>query len=222
MQEITVLIKTQGSDTKLIGQMQPYYEAQSRQREDYANKLFIPYVLQIGDGENGGVMMNEFPQAFKIAFNEISTRGVVALNGTEYLEYVKSLGIKKEDFIPVQPVQQHIIWNKIDEYSSGAANRAIDKIKENDSNFNLDKGSWTNDRDWVKGYESVLNPSNQLSALFHEKFDNKDIDGNDQHYRKALVYLLLSQTSCFRYWGQGIWTDYAHEIIKRGKEVLEK
>lgn len=222
IQEITVLIKTQGSDTKLIGQMQPYYEAQSRQREDYAVKNCLPYVLQIGDGENGGVMMNEFPQAFKIAFNAISTQGVVALNGTEYLEYIKSLGIKNGDFIPVQPVQQHRIWNEIDRHAPGAADRAIDKIKENDSHFNLDKGSWTNDKDWVKGYESVLNPVNQLSAMFHEKFANQDSDRSDQHYRKALLYLLLSQTSCFRYWGEGIWTDYAHEIIKRGKEVLEK
>lgn len=222
VQEITVLIKTQGSDTKLVAQMQPYYEAKTRQREEYAGKNLIPHVLQIGDGENGGVMMNEFPPAFKIAFNEIGTEGVVALNGSEYLEYVKSLGIKEDDFTPVQPIHQHRIWNEIDHYSSGSADRAIDKIKETDSNFNLDKGSWTSDKDWVKGYENVLTPMSQLSVTFHQTFDNKRVDENDPHYKKALLHLLLSQTSCFRYWGQGLWTDYAHEIIRRGMEFLQK
>ena len=35
-------------------------------------------------------------------------------------------------------------------------------------------------------------------------------------------YLLLSQTSCFRYWGEGIWTEYAKEICRRGMEALSK
>ncbi len=40
-------------------------------------------------------------------------------------------------------------------------------------------------------------------------------------YKKALLYLLLSQTSCFRYWGTGVWTDYAKEICRRGMEALK-
>jgi len=40
--------------------MQPYYEAKTRQREEYCGREHPPFVLQIGDGENGGVMMNEF------------------------------------------------------------------------------------------------------------------------------------------------------------------
>jgi len=27
---------------------------------------------------------------------------------------------------------------------------------------------------------------------------------------------LLVQTSCFRYWGQGTWTDYARTLYERG------
>jgi ligand-binding sensor domain-containing protein len=55
-----------------------------------------------------------------------------------------------------------------------------------------------------------------------EKFDNKKIDPMDINYRRSLLYLLLSQTSCFRYWGSGIWTDYAKEITRRGMEALGK
>ena len=62
--EIIALIKTQGSDTKLVGQMQPYYEAKSLSRWELAGKSVPPLVTQIADGENGGVMMNEFPPKF--------------------------------------------------------------------------------------------------------------------------------------------------------------
>ena len=41
-------------------------------------------------------------------------------------------------------------------------------------------------------------------------------------YQQALLPLLLLETSCFRYWGQGIWTDYAREIHRRGIEQLER
>jgi hypothetical protein len=28
------------------------------------------------------------------------------------------------------------------------------------------------------------------------------------------------ETSCFRYWGQGTWTDYAAEIHRRGLALV--
>ena len=31
-----------------------------------------------------------------------------------------------------------------------------------------------------------------------------------------VLHLLLLETSCFRYWGQGVWTEYAREIHRRG------
>ena len=61
---IIAIIKTQGSDTKLVGQMQPYYEAKGLSRQDLAGKSVPPLVTQIADGENGGVMMNEFPSKY--------------------------------------------------------------------------------------------------------------------------------------------------------------
>ena len=61
---IVALIKTQGSDTKLVGQMQPYYEALGLGRVELAGHSVPPLVTQIADGENGGVMMNEFPPKY--------------------------------------------------------------------------------------------------------------------------------------------------------------
>jgi len=221
--DMTVLIKTKGSDTKLVGQMQPYYEALTKKRESYAGKSMPPYVLQIGDGENGGVMMNEFPQAYRQAFDRIGRDGVISLNGTEYLEFLRKDGIDFNLFTPIQPVSQHRIWNAMDKHGKGACDKAIEKVKKKDSGFNLDKASWTSDKNWVRGYSDVLDPINRLSAKFHEYFDEKNIDPADDHYKNSLLYLLLSQTSCFRYWGSGVWTDYAKEICKRGlEEVTDK
>ena len=220
IEEITILIKTQGSDTKLVAQMQPYYEAKSISRQEYCGKNIPPFVLQIGDGENGGVMMNEFPPKYIEAFQEISNDGVVAMNGSEYLEFLEQSGIDGRQFIPVQPISQHRIWKQMKKNAPGAADEAIKIIHENDSGFNLDKASWTSDKNWVKGYEDVLDPINKLSAVFHNTFDSQAPDVEDYAYREALLYLLLSQTSCFRYWGEGMWTEYAKELCRRGLEIL--
>ena len=61
---------------------------------------------------------------------------------------------------------------------------------------------------------------NQLSAKFHEKYDSLVAEDHTvtkrSDYQEALLYNLLVQTSCFRYWGQGTWTDYARELYRRG------
>ncbi|MFH1995903.1 MAG: glycosyl hydrolase family 57 [Candidatus Omnitrophota bacterium] len=221
-ESIAVLIKTQGSDTKLVAQMQPYYEAVSRGTEELGGKRIPPYVLQIADGENGGVMMNEFPPMYLKVSNELGTTGVVALNGTEYLELVQRTGVQEEDFLPIQPISQHRIWDHVNEFKPGSCDRAVEKIREKDQGFNLDRGSWTNDKNWVKGYAGVLDPMNRLSAEFHRKFDAVKNPEKENGYKEALLYLLLSQTSCFRYWGEGLWTEYAKEICRRGEESLKK
>jgi hypothetical protein len=222
VQEITVLIKTQGSDTKLVAQMQPLSEARGLSRQQYCGKLIPPFVYQIGDGENGGVMMNEFPPMYIQSIQSVGTEGTVALNGSEYLEFLEEEGIDPAEFTPLQPISQHRIWEKVKKFEPQAVNKAIKELQRIDPSFNLDKGSWTSDRNWVKGYDSVLDPINQLSVAFHEKFDQKGADKASRSYKEALLYLLLSQTSCFRYWGQGVWTDYAKELCRRGMEAIEK
>jgi hypothetical protein len=219
---ISVLVKTQGSDTKLVGQMQPLGEARSQDRQALAGRAVPPYSLQIGDGENGGVMMNEFPSAYEQAFVGLGAGGgVAAMNGSEYLEALAALGVTEDDFPPVQPVSQHRVWAEITTPGPGAADRAIASLRARDPSFNVDRASWTNDRSWVAGYQSVLEPVLQLSARFHDRWDAAGEDARaDPAYRVSLLHLLLSQTSCFRYWGHGWWTDQAQEICRRGLESL--
>ena len=219
---ITALIKTQGSDTKLIGQMQPFYEAKGLQPRELAGHRVPPLALQISDGENGGVMMNEFPPAYKRVWPEIRTEGVVGLNGTEYLELLGGAGLSPQDFAPIQPLQQHAIWQRVgNRPSPEAVAHAIEEAKRSDHRFNMEGGSWTNNLSWVRGYESVLDPMNKLSALFHETLDGRMVDRRGHAYRNALFHNLVAQTSCYRYWGSGLWTDYAREICRRGMEILQ-
>jgi hypothetical protein len=218
---ITALVKTQGSDTKLIGQMQPFHEAKGQSPRDLKGKRIPPLVLQISDGENGGVMMNEFPANYKQVWYETGTDGVVGLNGTEYLEMLGDAGLADGDFPPIQPLFQHAIWSRVGSAPTPeSVSRAIEDAKRSDHRFNMEGGSWTNNLSWVKNYVNVLDPINQLSAQFHEKLDDHPVDRRNYHYRNALLYLLVSETSCYRYWGQGRWTDYAREICRRGSDIL--
>ena len=86
--------------------MQPYYEAKSLNRWELAGKQVPPLVTQIADGENGGVMMNEFPAKYAEVVNECNGSETVLMNVTEYLEHLFALGIKESDFPVVQPIFQ--------------------------------------------------------------------------------------------------------------------
>jgi len=219
---ITALIKTQGSDTKLVGQMQPYYEAMNLQRMDLAGQRVPPIVTQIADGENGGVMMNEFPPKYKQVTAQASGSHVPPVNVTEYLEYLDRLGITEDDFPAVQPIMQKRIW---DRFSDGAGpeamNQTIEQLRKEDDRFHMDGGSWTADISWVRGYEDVLGPMQKASALFAEKVLAANVPTSDPRYRNALFHLMTAQTSCFRYWGEGTWTDYGRELCRRAIEIIE-
>ena len=223
------LIKTQGSDTKLVGQMQPFYEAQGLDRQQIDNKAIPSLVTQIADGENGGVMMNEFPDAYLQANHRNRDNGesVMAINGSEYLEMITAAGIHESRFPMIQAVHQQRIWDAMGSNTGRKAlSAAITSLANYDSEFNIEGASWTNNLSWVEGYENILEPINQLSAQFHKRFD-KELTNNPEltqtpHYQQALVHLLLSETSCFRYWGQGTWTDYAREIHRRGELILNE
>jgi hypothetical protein len=220
---ITVLIKTQGSDTKLVGQMQPCYEALGLGRLPLGEREVPALVAQIADGENGGVMMNEFPSAFIQAYHQLRDHpGTVALNGSEYLDLVKSA---EADFPSIQAVRQHQLWQQLGGgRGPEAVEAAIEACTASDSGFAMEGASWTNNLSWVEGYENVLGPMQQLSAAFHQRFDPQIAQDpsttQTAAYQEALLHLLLLETSCFRYWGQGVWTDYARELHRRGEAAL--
>jgi hypothetical protein len=216
---IIAIIKTQGSDTKLVAQMQPYYEALGLQRKQIGNVSIPPIVTQIADGENGGVMMNEFPGSFRQAYYRMGD-DVVAVNVTEYLELIEQAGVKDSMLPTCRPIRQGEVFARIKKYEPGAADKAIAELQKEKQGFSMEGGSWTNNISWVRGYDNVLTPMNRLSAKFHEVIDNRPVDKNSYPYRNALFHLLVGETSCFRYWGQGMWTEYAKEIIRRGSDIL--
>ncbi|MEL7506583.1 MAG: glycosyl hydrolase family 57 [Cyanobacteria bacterium J06554_1] len=225
---ITALIKTQGSDTKLIGQMQPYYEAKTLGQATLGNQSIPPLVSQISDGENGGVMMNEFPGAFKRAWHESNyDQGITGINGTEYIELLAAAGVTENDFPTCQAVGQHQLWQALegDEVTPERVHAAIANLAEQHTTFS--GGSWTNDRSWVDGYDNVIGPMERLSARFHQAIGRVPLAQRSHlalnaNYRQALLHNLLLQTSCFRYWGQGQWTDYAQTIYQRGCEFVDQ
>ena len=217
---ITALIKTQGSDTKLVAQMQPYYEAKGLSRMSVAGISVPPVCAQIADGENGGVMMNEFPAKYLDVMREVAGSDVPAVNGTEYLEYLETLGMSEANFPAIQPLMQKRIWDRF-RNSSGpdAMEKLIEELRKEDNRFHMEGGSWTNNLSWVKGYGHVLSAMEEVSALFEEKTRNART--SEHRYRNALFYLLITQTSCFRYWGSGVWTDYARELCRRATAILQ-
>ncbi|MEM1254156.1 MAG: glycosyl hydrolase family 57 [Cyanobacteria bacterium P01_H01_bin.21] len=225
---ITALIKTQGSDTKLIGQMQPYYEAKTLGQVTLGSQSVPPLVSQISDGENGGVMMNEFPGAFKRAWHEARHEsGITGINGTEYIELLAAAGVEENDFPPCQAIGQHHLWQTLadDDITPERVSVAIANLAE--KNIFFTGGSWTNDRSWVDGYANIIGPMERLSSLFHQAINSVPINQQSHlalntNYRQALLHNLILQTSCFRYWGQGQWTDYANTVYQRGCEFVAR
>jgi hypothetical protein len=217
---IIAVIKTQGSDTKLVAQMQPYYEAKSLGRTVLAGRSVPPLVTQIADGENGGVMMNEFPAKYLEVVRESSGSRTRLLNATEYLEHLWATGVTPQDLPVAQPLFQNRIWNRMvpgDGPERLAA--VIAELAAEDDRFHMEGGSWTSDISWVRGYEDVLIPMDRASSLFHDRVLRPATSTSDVRYRNALFHLLTAQTSCFRYWGSGIWTDYGREIARRAADV---
>ena len=219
--EIVAVVKTQGSDTKLVGQMQPYYEAKGLSRFELAGRRVPPLVTQIADGENGGVMMNEFPPKYLEVVRECSGTRTPILNVTKYLEQLFAGGVQPDDLPAIQPLFQHRIWQQLAP-GDGPERLAevVNQLRTDDDRFHMEGGSWTNDLSWVRGYDDVLIPMERASSLFHEQVLARGVARDDPAYRNALFHLLTAETSCFRYWGQGIWTDYGTELSRRTAEIV--
>ena len=117
---------------------------------------------------------------------------------------------------------QKKIWDRFqDRAGPPALEQVIRELQKEDHQFRMEGGSWTNNISWVRGYENLLGPMESASALFAEKVLGQGIPTSDPRYRQALYHLLTTQTSCFRYWGKGIWTDYGRELCRRTMEYLE-
>jgi hypothetical protein len=219
---IVAIVKTQGSDTKLVAQMQPFHEAKGLERTEQGTIAVPPIVTQIGDGENGGVMMNEFPDMFRQTMAEASGSDTPPMNVTEYLEFVVQAGLREEDFPVLRPLFQKRIWDRMEPGEGpDKLHEVTEQLRREDERFHMEGGSWTNDRSWVEGYDDVIGPMERASAAFHETLDGREVDTDEHRYRNALYHLLISQTSCYRYWGEGRWTEYGKELCRRLQAILE-
>jgi hypothetical protein len=220
-ESIVAIIKTQGSDTKLVAQMQPCYEARGLARTELGGRSVPQLVTQIGDGENGGVMMNEFVPKFLQVMREASGSDTPPMLASEYLEHLAAAGVTDEDFPAARPVFQRRIWDRFADGSGPEAMAAlIEQLRKDDPAFHVEGGSWTGERSWVRGYERVLGPMEAASRQFAERIVGGGMSPSDPRYRQALFHLLAAQTSCFRYWGEGVWTDYGRELCRRVSDTL--
>ena len=121
----------------------------------------------------------------------------------------------------IQPLFQHRIWQQLAP-GDGPDRLAdiIERLRLDDSRFHVEGGSWTSDLSWVRGYDQVLVPMERASSLFHEQVLARGVARDDPAYRKALFHLLAAETSCYRYWGQGVWTEYGTELSRRVTEIV--
>ncbi len=221
-ESITAIIKTQGSDTKLVAQMQPYYEAKSTAMQQIGGITVPPLVTQIADGENGGVMMNEFTPKYDDVVAEASGSETPLMHVTEYLEHLEAIGIDAGQFPPLQPLHQKVIW---DRFTPGESRERLDKVieglKHEQSDFHMDGGSWTSNISWTEGYNEVLGPMAEASSLFYQYVLDKEVSTDTPAYRNALFHLMCTETSCFRYWGEGLWADYGREFARRTIAIVQ-
>jgi hypothetical protein len=140
--EIVAVVKTQGSDTKLVGQLQPYYQAKGLSRAELAGRSVPPLVTQIADGENGGVMMHEFPPRYLEVVRECSGSPTPILNVTEYLEQLFATGIQPGDLPTIRPLSQQRIWQQLAP-GDGPERLAevIEQLRHQDGRFHVEGGS---------------------------------------------------------------------------------
>jgi hypothetical protein len=143
------------------------------------------------------------------------------LNVTEYLEQLFASGIEPADLPAIQPLDQCRIWEQLAP-GDGPDRLAgvIEQVRHEDSRFHMEGGSWTTDHSWVRGDDPVMDPMEQSSALFHERVLGRGVPADDPRYRTALFHLLAAETSCYRYWGQGVWTDYGAVLSRRVTDIV--
>ncbi len=165
-----------------------------------------PLVAQIADGENGGVMMNEFPSAFIQAHHKLRDQPLtVAMNGSEYLELLNN---SEGHWPSIQAVRQHQLWQQLEGRQGAAAvEAAIETCTAADAGFSMEGASWTNNLSWVEGYDNVLGPMQQLSAAFHQKFDSLVAEDASMTqtpaYQEALLHLHVARNQLFPLLGAG-------------------
>jgi hypothetical protein len=144
---------------------------------------------------------------------------------TEYLEQLWHAGVAEDDLPAAQPLFHQRIWNRLgDDDGGGGGPERLEQLlvdlRREDPAFHVEGGSWTSYISWERGYEQLLGPMQSASAAFAQAVASGAIVEGTPGHREALFHLLLSQTSCFRYWGEGEWADYGREFCRRATAAL--
>jgi hypothetical protein len=125
-----------------------------------------------------------------------------AKNVREYLEDLAAGGVWEEGFRIVRPLFHKRIFDRLgDREGPDGVDAVIDELRREDAALHVEGGSWTSDISWVRGYDRVPGPMESRSAAFAAAVRD-GLTPAGPRYAATLYYLLLSQTSCFRYWGE--------------------
>jgi hypothetical protein len=124
---IVTVVETQGSDAKLRARRQPYDQARGLQRQEIGGVWVPRIVTRIGDGENGGMMTNEFPDGSRQAVRQFGVGGVVHV--IEYLEMLDEAGVAESMLPTCRPLNQ------------GAAYAALAILKKEKPQLQFEGGS---------------------------------------------------------------------------------
>ena len=225
--------------------MQPYYEALTLEQQPLGSRHIPSVVTQIADGENGGVMMNEFPEAFLQAHRKARQQNpvgeghtqTVAINGSEWLELLEQAGVTATDFPEVQAVQQHRLWQQVGSDSNReTVNAAIEELKANNNGFSMEgplgpttsvglRGTTTFWSRWTNSAQPFINVSTSRQKKIHRSRRMRDIK---KHfcicfYWKQAAFAIgakargLSTPATFTAEGRLCWTDAPNELIANRK-----
>nr|WP_241893395.1 1,4-alpha-glucan branching protein GlgB [Magnetofaba australis] len=219
---ILALLIGPGNRNLMVGQMQSAHAARSMQRIDLGGESIPPMAAQWGPGEEGGVVMNEFPHAFRQAAHETSGSDTPMMNGGEYLEALFASGVAVDDLPIVQPAQQRAVWER---HTAGAGAEVlqgvIDALRAENPHFPMNQPRRTDDAAWVAAHEAELSPAERLSARFAQVVDGGGFDAQSPAVNRALLHLLCAQEMALGGGEQGLLGEYGREIIRRGHAVLD-
>jgi len=146
---------------------------------------------------------------------EASDSDTPPINVTEYLEHLDAAGVNAETSPDSTRLSKSgsgrgLLIAGLNPYGRPSINCGARTVS-----FMSRGGVWTGDRSWVRGYENVLGPNGS-----GERRAFSEAVSRGTMFRSALsqgvYYLLVSQTSCFRYWGEGIWPDYGRKLLPDG------
>ena len=143
------------------------------------------------------MMMNEFSPKYIEVVREGSNTAMWLLKPSNYLNHLFAMGVRDADLPPVQaPMFQPRIWDRFKPgYGAEKLANVIEQLNREDSRFNMEGGSRTNNISQVRGYERLLAPMEELSSLFYEKALKLGMPTSELRYHGSAATAVWRATS---------------------------